>query len=89
MDTLFNIPYDAWGASLTPVYREKSSVWVTRQILQSAGILFGMAVVPLVLFTEQCTSTPDDGCMQAPLGTRTSTTKALSSDSCLLHRNTS
>jgi len=66
-DTVFMIPYDGWGAQLTPIYKEKTGVWVWRELLASAGILFGMAVVPLMFVTKQCSSTPEDGCLELPL----------------------
>jgi len=35
--------------------------------MSSSGILFGMAVVPLIFADEQCSSTPQTGCWQQPL----------------------
>jgi hypothetical protein len=66
-DTLFLIPFDAWGGQLTPIYRERTNLWMWRDIFSNVGILCGMAVAPLLFVTDQCSSTKDTGCVQQPL----------------------
>jgi len=66
-NTLFMIPLEAWGAQLTPVYKEKTNVWQWKDIIANVGLLFGMALAPMIFLTEQCTSTPDGGCWELPL----------------------
>jgi len=65
-DTLFLIPHDAWGAQLSPLYSEKTNIWQWKVILRSLGILFGMAVAPIIFVSDDCTSTPDSGCTELP-----------------------
>jgi len=66
-DIVYMIPYNAWGAQLTPIYKEKTNVWQWKELFANVGILFGMAVMPLLFVTDQCYSTPDDGCWELPL----------------------
>lgn len=67
MDTLFVIPHDAWGAQLTPSYQEKTHVWAWKEMCAHFGIFCGMAVFPLIFVTKQCSTTPEDGCIQMPV----------------------
>eukprot|EP00929_Paragymnodinium_shiwhaense_P001677 TRINITY_DN101912_c0_g1_i1.p1 TRINITY_DN101912_c0_g1~~TRINITY_DN101912_c0_g1_i1.p1 ORF type:complete len:840 (-),score=98.06 TRINITY_DN101912_c0_g1_i1:3-2522(-) len=70
-DTLFTITHSAWGAQLTPLAKERTSCWMWKDLYANFGILFGIAVFPLVLHDMltpgQCTSTPDTPCVQQPL----------------------
>jgi len=65
-DTLLLIPLEAWGAQLTPVYKESTSVWTTRKLMGDFGIIVGIAVVPFFFVTRSCLATPDDGCVEFP-----------------------
>lgn len=51
-DTLLLIPLEAWGAQLTPVYKESTSVWTTRKLMGDFGIIVGIAVVPFFFVTR-------------------------------------
>lgn len=66
-DTLFTIPFDAWGAQLTPIYKEKTSIWQLKDVFANVGVLFGLAVLPFFLVTSHCTSTPESGCWELPM----------------------
>jgi len=61
-DTLFLIPFDSWGAQFTPIYRERTSLWVVRDLAANSGILCGMALLPILFVDDQCSSTPETGC---------------------------
>lgn len=66
-DTVYKIPHEAWGAQLTPLYQERTLVWQWVDIMANLGIVFGMAVLPLVFGTKSCTGTPEDSCITFPL----------------------
>lgn len=69
-ETFHQIPHEAWGAQLTPMYEEKNTVWQTMELSNSLGIVVGMAAVPVIFTSVQgdfCVSTPGDGCWSWPV----------------------
>jgi len=67
MDTLFIIPYDAWGCEMTPIYKERTTLWAWREIIGTSGLLLGAAIAPVLFVTDACETTPNSGCIQHPL----------------------
>lgn len=43
-DTLFLIPFEAWGGAMTPDYRDRTTLWAVGDCSNSFGILLGIAV---------------------------------------------
>eukprot|EP00927_Polykrikos_kofoidii_P037934 TRINITY_DN32143_c0_g1_i1.p1 TRINITY_DN32143_c0_g1~~TRINITY_DN32143_c0_g1_i1.p1 ORF type:complete len:946 (+),score=118.02 TRINITY_DN32143_c0_g1_i1:261-2840(+) len=66
-DTLFNIPHEALGASMTTISQERTSCWMWRDLFGNVGILFGLAVMPMLMHDgAECASTPGEGCVVMP-----------------------
>eukprot|EP00931_Biecheleriopsis_adriatica_P097659 TRINITY_DN7147_c0_g1_i1.p1 TRINITY_DN7147_c0_g1~~TRINITY_DN7147_c0_g1_i1.p1 ORF type:complete len:804 (-),score=114.00 TRINITY_DN7147_c0_g1_i1:45-2255(-) len=69
-DTAFMIPWEGWGCSVTPIYQERTRLFMVRGLLENCGILCGAAIFPVVfgtLFTTNCDKTPNDGCERDPV----------------------
>lgn len=68
-DTSFMIPWEGWGCAVTPIYQERTRLFMVRGLLENFGILAGAAIFPLLfgtLFTTNCDKTPNDGCERDP-----------------------
>lgn len=55
------------GGAGGPSGEEKTMVWRSKKIAANTGVVFGMAVVPFFFVSEQCSSTPDDTCVELPI----------------------